>query len=431
VLNGQIYYYYLIAVNKIGESDPSNIVNSTPMGLPNPPMNLQASAGDRYINLSWEPPDYDGGAKIILYRIFKGGSVGGELYFDYVDGLYLFFNDTDVINGEEYFYYVTSVNIVGESTQSNEINAIPLAIPTPPKNPKISSGDGFVNVSWGTPGDNGGTVITKFNIYRGNESGEKVVIGSVNANTLYYNDTSVTNGIRYFYNITALNIVGESLPSIDINVTPFGLPEAPRELNAAVGDRYINLTWEAPADTGGAKIIEYKIFRGNSPADETFLNSATGNATIYSDTAIIYNQIYFYYITAVTGIGESDPSAEVNATVQEPSKPENNKTNQTDSDNTFLIVGIVGIIIVILIIIIFLIARKKKTKPTSSSSPQVPQRATPLTNVSVSIEPGEQGEKTGGQYKSQSQRYKTLQTSQPPTYNPSGQLSQPRQNQRL
>ncbi len=89
------------------------------------PRNLQAIAGNGYIELNWSVPDYDGGSNITNYTIYRGMTSGNVTFLISIDKSLLFYNDTFVINEKQYFYFVTASNIIGESYPSNEANATP------------------------------------------------------------------------------------------------------------------------------------------------------------------------------------------------------------------------------------------------------------------------------------------------------------------
>ncbi|MCB5284632.1 MAG: S8 family serine peptidase [Candidatus Cloacimonetes bacterium] len=72
----------------------------------------------------------------------------------------------------------------------------------------------------------------------------------------------------------------------------------PRNLTAASGNGYVNLAWDAPASGTPSN---YKVYR-----DGSYLAS-TGGLT-YSDTNVVNNTNYEYYVTAIYGSEESDPS---------------------------------------------------------------------------------------------------------------------------
>ncbi|HOY85711.1 MAG TPA: S8 family serine peptidase, partial [Candidatus Syntrophosphaera sp.] len=72
----------------------------------------------------------------------------------------------------------------------------------------------------------------------------------------------------------------------------------PRNLTAASGNGYVNLAWDAPASGTPSN---YKVYR-----DGSYLAS-TGGLT-YSDTNVVNDTNYEYYVTAIYGSEESDPS---------------------------------------------------------------------------------------------------------------------------
>ena len=79
---------------------------------------------------------------------------------------------------------------------------------------------------------------------------------------------------------------------------------APQNFSATPGNAVVNLAWQAPASgtpTG------YKIFKNS-----TLLTTVTGLS--YTDNAVINGTTYSYYLKAVYGANESDPTATINAT---------------------------------------------------------------------------------------------------------------------
>ncbi len=87
---------------------------------PSSPLYLHATAGDGYVNLTWTNPSFDGASPITNYTIYRNGTKIAE-----VPATQLWYNDTDVVNGVTYTYYVTAVNSAGESPRSNEVQATP------------------------------------------------------------------------------------------------------------------------------------------------------------------------------------------------------------------------------------------------------------------------------------------------------------------
>ncbi|MFX1255693.1 MAG: PQQ-binding-like beta-propeller repeat protein [Promethearchaeota archaeon] len=101
---------------------PNGNVYSLGKIAPSTPLNLNATAGDGHVFLSWDASADDGGSPITGYRIYRN-----ETLLTTVTSLS--HNDTTVTNGLNYTYYVTAVNIAGESNQSNSVIASPQAKP--------------------------------------------------------------------------------------------------------------------------------------------------------------------------------------------------------------------------------------------------------------------------------------------------------------
>ncbi|MEA3201285.1 MAG: hypothetical protein QOE90_2713 [Thermoplasmata archaeon] len=94
------------------------------------------------------------------------------------------------------------------------------AAPTPPGAPSLSAtpGNAFVKLAWTTP-FNGNSPITGYRLYRGTSSGAETLYRSLGA-TNAFNDTNVTNGQSYFYQVSAVNGVGEGPRSSEVTARP-------------------------------------------------------------------------------------------------------------------------------------------------------------------------------------------------------------------
>jgi len=90
-------------------------------------------------------------------------------------------------------------------------------------------------------------------------------------------------------------------------------PSAPQNLKATAGDAKVTLSWSAPLSDGGSAVTNYKIYRGTTSGGKTELTTI-GNVLTYTDTSVTNGQTYYYQVTAVNSIGESEKSNEAYAT---------------------------------------------------------------------------------------------------------------------
>jgi parallel beta-helix repeat protein len=323
VINGLTYTYNISAVNALGEGPQTTDVMGTPTSsatVPSEPLNLQADSGDSYVNLSWIAPASDGGSAITGYNIYRNGT-----FLIFVSGQ-LWYNDTTVSNGVTYTYNVTAVNGVGEGPNSTGVSATPMTVPTVPQSPATTTGNGYVEINWTTPADDGGSPILWYYVYRSINTG---VYAIVPAGQLWYNDTNVTNGVTYTYNISAVNAVGEGPRTGDVSGTPMTLALAPQNLQANSGNGFINLTWTAPSDDGGSPILFYNIYRNGTVG---IYDIVPASQFWYNDSNVTNGLMYTYNISAVNSVGEGPQTGDVSgipATVA--SEPQNLLANSGNS----------------------------------------------------------------------------------------------------
>ncbi|MHA2098858.1 MAG: fibronectin type III domain-containing protein, partial [Candidatus Kariarchaeaceae archaeon] len=310
VTNGVAYSYTVTAWNSEGESLESSPTNVTPKTIPDAPMDLSASYGDSFVNLSWNAPVDTGGATIIAYTIYR-------------DGVYLAnqtvgtsYTDNTVSNGISYTYMVTAWNSEGESLESTPTNVIPKAVPDAPTGLSGIYGDSYVILSWTAPLNTGGSALTGYTIYRNG-----VFLGSQAVGTSY-TDNTVSNGISYTYTVTAWNSEGESIESLSIIIIPKTVPGVPTGLSGIDGDSFVILNWTEPADIGGATITAYTIYRDGV----FFANQTVG--TSFTDNNVTNGISYSYMVTAWNSEGESSQSLAING------KPANVSSNPSNLNAT-------------------------------------------------------------------------------------------------
>jgi fibronectin type 3 domain-containing protein len=316
VTNGTTYYYVVSATNTAGESADSTEATATPeapLVAPDAPANLQATAGDGSVALTWDAVT---GAD--TYTVKRATTSGGP-YTDVGTGLTAAsYSDTTVTNGTTYYYVVSATNTAGESADSTEATATPeapLVAPDAPANLQATAGDGSVALTWDAV-----TGADTYTVKRATTSGGPYTDVGTGLTAASYSDTTVTNGTTYYYVVSATNTAGESADSTEATATPEAplvAPDAPANLQATAGDGSVALTWDAVtgADT-------YTVKRATTSGGP-YTDVGTGlTAASYSDTTVTNGTTYYYVVSATNTAGESADSTEATATPEAPAPPD-------------------------------------------------------------------------------------------------------------
>ena len=316
LVNGTTYYFWVTAVNEAGEGRPSNEMPATPVAVPGAPTGLTATPGDGKVTLSWTAPASDGGSAVIGYRVYQGVSSGGEI--GPVNGSSLAtspYTVTALNNGTPYYFAVTAVNKVGEGKPSNEMPAVPVAVPGAPSGLTATPGDGKATLSWAAPASDGGSRVTDYYVYVATSADFKGAArysaGTATAVVL----GGLVNGTTHYFRVTAVNEAGEGKPSNEVAATPVAVPGTPAGLAAAAGDGQVTLSWAAPASDGGSRVTGYNVYKGTKSGGETgpVNGSSLVTATGYKVTGLVNGTTYYFRVTAVNEAGEGKPSAEAKA----------------------------------------------------------------------------------------------------------------------
>ncbi len=312
--NGTTYFFAVYATNGIYESEDSVTVSAVPKTLPSAPAIINSSTGVRTICLNWTAP-YDGGDALTGYDLYYGMTEA-----DYTDVVHLgvvnSYTLTGLADSTKYYFAVCAKNGVGDGPLSGERNGTTYAPPTAPV-AFIASDDGCLNVSWTTPDSS--AAIDGYYLYRGAISGELALyqtLGAVN----FYNDTDVSNGQAYFYQVRAFSAAGDGALSSEVIAIPARAPTQPLDLITDGGIEVIYLNWSAPADMGGG-VLNYTVYRGPTTGEMEPI-VMIGNVTSYIDSDVIVGVTYYYGIVASNWAG-TGPASEIasESTIYPPSPP--------------------------------------------------------------------------------------------------------------
>jgi len=168
------------------------------------------------------------------------------------------------------------------------------------------------HLTWVAP-DTGGSPITGYLLYRGTTPGGEsgTPIATLAANVTVHNDTSVTNGVTYYYTLVAVNAIGDSVASVEVSATPADVPEAP-SLSVTPAAAKNTITWSAFSD-GGSPMICLTLLRSTTSGGESSPETATAMAVPRSATAggsyvdydLTNGVTYYYTLVAANWIGTS------------------------------------------------------------------------------------------------------------------------------
>lgn len=187
--------------------------------------------------------------------------------------------------------------------------------PTPPAAPTgltATAADTAVGLAW-TPVAG----ATGYAVYRGTATGAlgaKTKIAS--PTSAAYNDTAVSNGTAYFYQVTASNAVGESAGSAEVSATPSASlpPAAPTGVSATPHPSSVTVTWSAVATA-----TSYNLYWSETPGvTKGSGTKITGVTSPHTLGGLTTGTTYYFVVTAQNGNGESVESLEVSATPTAP-----------------------------------------------------------------------------------------------------------------
>ncbi|MFW3147093.1 MAG: fibronectin type III domain-containing protein [Thermoplasmatota archaeon] len=299
---GQTYTYYIRTVTTLGESinSPPLVVNA--IRHPDPPVNVRLETQRNGINISWDPPEFDGGSSITNYRILWWYD-DDTIIRTYDKPASTTYDNNYAKAGEYVNIAVRAENLVGWSENST-IERILVGIPPNPPILEISTGIGHVNILLRKTSGNGLEVISHM-LHKINGSVENITeIDFQGGSTWRMNDTDIQLGVNYTYFATATNMIGESEPSEIFHVLSIDTPSPPQDFEAMPGDGEVVLSWEPPDHIGGAEIIEYVLVR-NPDSALPVVFSIDPDRTEFIDDSVKNGERYTYLMRARNAAGNS------------------------------------------------------------------------------------------------------------------------------
>mgnify|MGYP003333386432 CR=1 FL=1 len=311
------YYYALRAMDDSGNSSARSATAFAKTAGIGAPTGVSATAGIRKITVSWSASGEDG---LLGYNVYRSTrSDGAYARLTGVEGAAFStgqttYVDSNLVGSATYFYRVSTVTSDGESSQSSFVGATVDSDDRAPSAPSLVKGESVngdperIILSWKAPttDSNGGelTGLESYSIYRSSASaGPFSLIATVTATT--YQDTGLTSVTTYYYQIEAIDQVGNiSSRSTTIAAVTSGVvkPSNVRLSASTPSDGSlppeVTITW---TKSDGA-ILHYELQRttvANSTNDADYTVVGTNSlSTERVDDTVARGTTYYYRVRA-------------------------------------------------------------------------------------------------------------------------------------
>jgi fibronectin type 3 domain-containing protein len=304
VANGTTYYYVIAASNGSCNSVNSVEVPAAPLCVPpSVPTGVTATPGNKQVVLAWTAST--GGAT--LYRVSRGTAAAGP-FTSIATPAGIGYTDIGVTNGTTYYYVVSASNGSCNSANTVAISATPVC--TPPSVPGTlvaTPGDTQVALTWAASAP----APTSYSVGRSTVSGGPYTSVATPTVTSYTN-IGLTDGVTYFFVVSASNGTCSSANSAEKSATPAFVctQAAPTGLVATAGNKQVSLTW-----TAAVGATSYGIARSTiSGTGYVSVGSVNAPATAFVDTdPALVNGTTYYYVVSASSTCTSVNSAEASA----------------------------------------------------------------------------------------------------------------------
>ena len=294
--NGNTYIVRFITQNAAGNSSPSNALTSTPYTTPNKPVISSITGGNAAFVVTLDSSVFNGGNTYTTYyySINNGNtytSTGGNITNPYTIS-------SGLTNGNTYLVSFITRNFAGNSAASEAVSATPNTVPGAPVIRTITPGNKTIDVSFGAPVSDGGSVITdyKYSLYPADSS--YVSIGPV---PRQFQLTDLSNGTQYTIYLKAFNSVGNTTIPSSATAIPRTFPDAPIINTLTPKNGAIDISFNAPTDNGGNAITNYWY----SLYPDSSYNSMGAKPTTYTVSPLFNGTSYTIYLKATNSAGNT------------------------------------------------------------------------------------------------------------------------------
>ncbi len=314
------YFYAIRAVDQAGNAGPrSQPVSVTTKGFAIP-RNVQATAGEQKITLTWaantEP-------ELVGYEILRFTDPTHETPDKTFSSVLTTYVDTPVTADQPFVYRVRAVgpsNVKSElsafvSAQANESAPVLAA----PRNVQARGGINQITITWSA---NTEAELTGYRVLRYTDPAQTEADATFMTVQTTYVDSPLVSGQTYVYRVQAVGTNNEeselSLYASATVSADQSAPGAPSDLILSLDDdnfQRVMLSWTAPTrDTNNNELTglaSFEIYRsrGNN-ASFALIATVSSDHVSYVDTSVELLTAYFYAIRAVDQAGNAGPRSQ-------------------------------------------------------------------------------------------------------------------------
>ena len=303
VAAGLQYFYRVRGFNANINSSYSNEANVTIVGSPvASPTSLAAVSSSSQINLTWQDNSNDETGFKIDRRLSPTDT---WTTITTTNANVTSYSNTSLTDGTKYYYRVYAFNANGNSTFSNEVNAVTTMLA--PANLSAQTVTSQVVLNWidNSQSEDGYTIER-----RQGSTGQFVKISEVNRNVSTYTETPLNDGTKYYYKVYAFNTNGNSTFSNEVNIVTTML--APTNLSAQTVTSQVVLNWTDNSQGEDGYTVERKEGSAGTFAKMTDVNS---NVTTYTDATVTAGHQYIYRVRGFNANINSSYSNEASVTI--------------------------------------------------------------------------------------------------------------------
>ena len=310
---------YLIEVVQVNSAGRGTIAServttdAAPVVITSPgaPRSLSLTETYNSIVATWTAADDNGGESPTHYDI----RIDGGAWID--TGLDLTHTFSNLSAETEYTIEVVEVNSTGRGAIASAgvtTDAAPVVITTPgaPRSLSLTETYNSIVATWTAADDNGGESPTHYDIRI--DRGAWIDTGL----DLTHTFSNLSAETEYTIEVVEVNSAGRgdiASESVTTDAVPvvITVPSAPRNLTADAGEDYVDLDWNAPADTGGAVVEAYKYRQRKGSGSWRPWTAIGSTATRYTVTGLDPDAQYTFQVRAVNSEGDGTPSQTVTA----------------------------------------------------------------------------------------------------------------------